>query len=67
MPEDLERLTELLEEVLERSGYVHARVEGSTRMKIRRLVRRMDLRRARRRSLARNAAADSLEVGILTS
>ncbi len=41
---DLERLTELLEEVLERSGYVHARVEGSTRMKIRRLVRRMDLR-----------------------
>ena len=41
--EDLERLTELLEEVLERSGYVHARVEGSTRMKIRRLVRRLDL------------------------
>jgi len=42
--EDLERLTALLEEVLERSGYVHERVEGSTRMKIRRLVRRMDLR-----------------------
>ncbi len=41
---DLERITEMLEEVLERSGYVHARVEGSTRMKIRRLVRRMDLR-----------------------
>ncbi len=41
---DLERLTELLEEVLELSGYVHTRVEGSTRMKIRRLVRRMDLR-----------------------
>jgi TrmH family RNA methyltransferase len=41
--EDLERLTALLEEVLERSGYVHARVKGSTRMKIRRLVRRMDL------------------------
>ena len=41
---DLERLTEMLEEVLERSGYVHARVEGSTQMKIRRLVRRMDLR-----------------------
>jgi len=40
---DLERLTELLEEVLEKSGYVHARVEGSTRMKIRRLIRRMDL------------------------
>jgi TrmH family RNA methyltransferase len=41
--EDLERLTTLLEEVLERSGYVHARVEGSTRMKIRRMVRRLDL------------------------
>ncbi len=41
--EDLERITTLLEEVLERSGYVHARVEGSTRMKIRRLLRRMDL------------------------
>jgi TrmH family RNA methyltransferase len=39
--EDVERLTELLEEVLEKSGYVHSR--GSTRMKIRRLVRRMDL------------------------
>jgi TrmH family RNA methyltransferase len=41
--EDLERIATLLEEVLERSGYVHARVEGSTRMKIRRLLRRMDL------------------------
>ena len=29
--------------MLDRSGYVHARVEGSTRMKIRRLVRRMEL------------------------
>ena len=41
--EEMERVTALLEEVLEHSGYVHARVEGSTRMKIRRLVRRMDL------------------------
>jgi tRNA/rRNA methyltransferase len=41
--EDIERLTELLEEVLDHSGYVHARVEGSTRIKIRRLMRRMDL------------------------
>jgi tRNA/rRNA methyltransferase len=41
--EELERVTALLEEVLEQSGYVHARVEGSTRMKIRRLVRRMEL------------------------
>jgi tRNA/rRNA methyltransferase len=40
---ELERLTERLEEVLDRSGYVHARVEGSTRMKIRRLVRRLNL------------------------
>ncbi len=40
---DLERIAERLEDVLARSGYVHARVEGSTRMKIRRLVRRMDL------------------------
>ena len=42
MPRRLERITELLEEMLDHSGYVHARVEGSTRMKIRRLVRRMD-------------------------
>ena len=41
--EEMERVTTLLEEVLEQSGYVHARVEGSTKMKIRRLVRRMDL------------------------
>jgi TrmH family RNA methyltransferase len=40
---ELERLTERLEEVLDCSGYVHARVEGSTRMKIRRLVRRLSL------------------------
>ena len=40
---DLERLTLLLEETLDRSGYVHAGTEGSTRLKIRRLVRRMDL------------------------
>ena len=39
----LERITELLEVILDRSGYVHARVEGSTRMKIRRLVRRLQL------------------------
>jgi TrmH family RNA methyltransferase len=41
--EEMERVTALLEEVLEYSGYLHARVEGSTRMKIRRLIRRMDL------------------------
>ena len=41
--EELDRLTVLLEEVLEHSGYVHARVAGSTRMKTRRLIRRMDL------------------------
>ena len=38
-----ERITEVLETILDRSGYVHARVEGSTRMKIRRLVRRLQL------------------------
>ena len=38
--EDLERMTELLAEVLERSGYVHA---TSTEAKLRRLVRRLDL------------------------
>jgi TrmH family RNA methyltransferase len=40
---DLERLTTLLEEVLDRSGYVKDRVADSTSLKIRRLVRRMDL------------------------
>jgi tRNA/rRNA methyltransferase len=40
---ELERITELLEEVLEHSGYVQERAEGATRLKIRRLVRRLDL------------------------
>lgn len=40
---DIERLTVLLEEVLAASGYVHERVEGSTELKLRRLVRRMQL------------------------
>lgn len=39
----LERITDRLEEALDRAGYVHPRVEESTRMKIRRLVRRMNL------------------------
>ena len=39
----LEELTRLLLDVLGASGYVHQRVEASTEMKIRRLVRRMDL------------------------
>ena len=38
--QDLDRLTRLLSEVLEQSGYVHA---SSTEAKIRRLIRRMDL------------------------
>jgi len=38
--EDLERLTELLHQALEVSGYMHA---SSTETKIRRLVRRLDL------------------------
>ena len=39
----IERITEFLETILDHSGYVHARVEGSTRMKIRRLVRRLQV------------------------
>jgi len=38
-----EQITKLLEEALTRSGYVNARTEGSTHMKLRRLIRRMDL------------------------
>ena len=41
--DDLERITLLLEEVLAHSGYVHAATGGSTRLKLRRLVRRLDL------------------------
>lgn len=41
--EDLERITGLLLDVLGKSGYVHARVAGSTELKTRRLVRRMGL------------------------
>jgi hypothetical protein len=39
----LERITTLVEELLDRSGYVHDPVESSTRLKIRRLVRRLEL------------------------
>jgi TrmH family RNA methyltransferase len=38
---DVERFTALLDEVLALSGYVH--MEGSTELKLRRLIRRMDL------------------------
>lgn len=41
--EEVERMTALLLEVLGHSGYVHARVAGSTETKTRRLVRRMNL------------------------
>ncbi len=40
---DLERLTGLFLDILRKSGYVHARVAGSTELKVRRLVRRMNL------------------------
>jgi tRNA/rRNA methyltransferase len=40
---DLERLTTRLEEILATSGYVHSDVETSTRLKLRRLIRRLDL------------------------
>lgn len=41
--EDVERLTALLDEGLSLSGYVHAVTEGSTELKLRRLVRRLNL------------------------
>lgn len=40
---DLERLTALFLDILRQSGYVHARVAGSTELKVRRLIRRMNL------------------------
>jgi tRNA/rRNA methyltransferase len=40
---DVERITAMLEDILEQSGYVHERVEGSTELKLRRLIRRMKL------------------------
>lgn len=40
---DMERLTELLLEALARSGYVNPRTASSTRLKTRRLVRRLNL------------------------
>ncbi len=39
----IERITEFLDTILDHSGYVHPRVEGSTHAKIRRLVRRLRL------------------------
>lgn len=41
--EELERVTTLLLEVLGEAGYVHARIAGSTELKTRRLIRRMNL------------------------
>ena len=41
--EDLERMTVLMGELLDRAGYVHARVGESTHLKIRRLIRRLHL------------------------
>jgi len=39
----VDRLTALLDDVLSRSGYVHKVTEGSTELKLRRLVRRLNL------------------------
>ncbi len=41
--EGVEKCTELLLDVLRESGYVNPRIAGSTRNKVRRLVRRMNL------------------------
>lgn len=40
---DLERMTATLKEILEHSGYMHERVEGSSELKLRRMIRRMNL------------------------
>jgi TrmH family RNA methyltransferase len=42
--DDLERMTALLLELLERSGYVNERTSKSTELKVRRLVRRLGIR-----------------------
>src|SRR5690242_10746247 len=42
--EDLERLTELLSDVLARSGYTNERVSRSSELKLRRLIRRLGMR-----------------------
>jgi TrmH family RNA methyltransferase len=39
----LERMTATLKEILEHSGYMHERVEGSSELKLRRMIRRMNL------------------------
>jgi tRNA/rRNA methyltransferase len=41
--EELERITERLNELLEHSGYFKSATDASSRVKIRRLIRRMDL------------------------
>jgi TrmH family RNA methyltransferase len=41
--EDLERITALLLDLLDRSGYVHERTSKSTELKVRRLVRRLGI------------------------
>jgi tRNA C32,U32 (ribose-2'-O)-methylase TrmJ len=41
--EQIERVTASLEEILDHSGYMHSKMEGSTRMKIRRLIRRTEM------------------------
>jgi tRNA/rRNA methyltransferase len=40
---ELDRITESLVEILHQSGYVNPRTAGSTTLKIRRMVRRLDL------------------------
>ncbi len=40
---DLERITKLLLDALDKSGYVNPRTAGSTAQKVRRMVRRLDL------------------------
>ena len=59
--EELERVTALLLEALQTSGFLDRRRVSDADERIRRLVRRLRLPRARRRNLARNVAPDAVE------
>ena len=59
---EVERLTQMLLEVLRASGYVKPRAVAAEE-KLRRLVRRLELSADDARSIVGNAAADSVEAG----
>ena len=57
---DLDRITRLLFEALDASGYVKPRVAAATEEKLRRMVRRMNLSEKDAETVAGDAAADRL-------